>query len=360
MNITFLVGNGFDIAAGANTSYRGFYEWYCEQPDERLHIQKFKEAIRQDIANGGENWSDFELGLGQYTDQFTSENISEFWDCYDDAQEKMVQYLKQEEDKLQLESFNETVIQNLRQGFLDFYKELSPKERNYFFDIRKKYIGGNTIFSFLSFNYTSILDAYLKQCSKSALSTRTIAHGVSVTNSINENIIHIHGTTDEYPTIGVNDISQIKNQELLSENLFQETMIKPENIPSNGYFWHQNAISQIQDSGIICIFGMSLGKTDLYWWQLIIKKLIEDSDCRLIIFSYAHNPLNKISSRKMKEATTKIKSEFISDMDLSEDDTKNVLERIHVVFNSKKVLNTHLSLDETEKVCSNVENTGVE
>ena len=137
-------------------------------------------------------------------------------------------------------------------------------------------------------------------------------------------------------------------------------MIKPENIPSNGYFWHQNAISQIQDSGIICIFGMSLGKTDLYWWQLIIKKLIEDSDCRLIIFSYAHNPLNKISSRKMKEATTKIKSEFISDMDLSEDDTKNVLERIHVVFNSKKVLNTHLSLDETEKVCSNVENTGVE
>lgn len=360
MNVTFLVGNGFDIAAGANTSYRGFYEWYCKQPDDRPHIQNFKQDIQQDIVSEGKNWSDFESGLGRYTDHFTSENIDEFWDCYDDAQEKIVQYLKKEEDKLQLQTFNKNVIEYLRDGILNFYNELLPKERNYFIDIRRKYIGADNIFSFISFNYTSILDAYLEQCSKSPLSTRTLAQGVSVTNSINKNIIHIHGTTDNYPTIGVNDIYQIKNQELLSENLFQQTIIKPENISINGYFWQQNAISQIQDSDIICIFGMSLGKTDLYWWQLILERLIEYRDCRLIIFWYTQNPPNNISFRKMKEATNTIKSKFISYIDLSEDDKKNVSDRIHVVFNSKEVLNVDLEPDKIEKSWSNTENTGLE
>ena len=31
MQITFLVGNGFDITAGLDTSYSAFYKWYCQQ-----------------------------------------------------------------------------------------------------------------------------------------------------------------------------------------------------------------------------------------------------------------------------------------------------------------------------------------
>ena len=45
MNITFLVGNGFDLSAGLRTAYRDFYDWYCAQPSGNLDIQMFKTAF---------------------------------------------------------------------------------------------------------------------------------------------------------------------------------------------------------------------------------------------------------------------------------------------------------------------------
>ena len=74
MQITFLVGNGFDIAAGLNSSYGAFYAWYCTQPSGKKHIERFKREIADDVRSGGKNWSDFEVGLGKYTARFTPEN----------------------------------------------------------------------------------------------------------------------------------------------------------------------------------------------------------------------------------------------------------------------------------------------
>jgi hypothetical protein len=78
MDITFLVGNGFDIAAGIKTSYRDFYNWYCNQPSASPCIEHFKREIQDDVKKGGENWSDFEIGLGKYTSRFDQETVEEF------------------------------------------------------------------------------------------------------------------------------------------------------------------------------------------------------------------------------------------------------------------------------------------
>ena len=93
MNITFMVGNGFDIAAGVDTSYRSFYKWYCAQPSAMPHIEKFKSQIKEDIDSGGKYWSDFEVGLGRYTSEFSLETAGLFLDCYEDAQQKIAEYL---------------------------------------------------------------------------------------------------------------------------------------------------------------------------------------------------------------------------------------------------------------------------
>ncbi len=338
MNITFLVGNGFDIAAGANTSYRGFYEWYCEQPDGRPHIQNFKETIRQDIANGGENWSDFELGLGKYTDQFTSENISEFCECYDDAQEKLVQYLKQEEYKLQLENFNEKDIKSLRDGFFHFFEELSDVENYKFFNmITRK----NTTISFISFNYTSILDMCLKECAKSPVYVWEQGYTLEQI-LIDPEIIHVHGTIEKYPIIGVNDISQIANKKLLSTPQFEDSIVKSAIISSLGSFQQRRAKSKIEHSDIVCIFGMSRGETDSYWWRFILNELLESKNFHLIIFCYKQNPPNPISTNKYKKAINDIISEFTSWIELSEEDKLRISKQIHVIFNTKNVLQISL------------------
>ena len=42
MYITFLVGNGFDIASGLDTSYAAFYNWYCNQPNTSPSVGELK------------------------------------------------------------------------------------------------------------------------------------------------------------------------------------------------------------------------------------------------------------------------------------------------------------------------------
>ena len=50
MNITFLIGNGFDVDQGIASSYSKFYEWYCDKPSEKKHIEDFRKNIKDDIT----------------------------------------------------------------------------------------------------------------------------------------------------------------------------------------------------------------------------------------------------------------------------------------------------------------------
>ncbi|MBQ6877201.1 MAG: hypothetical protein IJO22_02225, partial [Oscillospiraceae bacterium] len=34
MQLTYILGNGFDLAIKLKTGYKHFYEWYEEKPDE--------------------------------------------------------------------------------------------------------------------------------------------------------------------------------------------------------------------------------------------------------------------------------------------------------------------------------------
>ena len=104
--ITFLVGNGFDVNLGIKTSYYNFYEWYLKQKNNSEIIKQFKQEIANEIKDKNipeseRTWADFETGMGKYTSKFTPETVEDFLDCYEDAQESIVKYLKE-----QLDSFD--------------------------------------------------------------------------------------------------------------------------------------------------------------------------------------------------------------------------------------------------------------
>lgn len=68
MNITFMIGNGFDVGIGLKSKFKDFFPIYkilSEDKDEQ--IKKFSEDINKDI----DTWADFEKELGVYTTQFT-------------------------------------------------------------------------------------------------------------------------------------------------------------------------------------------------------------------------------------------------------------------------------------------------
>lgn len=61
MNITFLIGNGFDVSLGMESSYSSFYKYI--QENELLPNNIFTKLINKDI----DKWSDFERMLGILT-----------------------------------------------------------------------------------------------------------------------------------------------------------------------------------------------------------------------------------------------------------------------------------------------------
>ena len=253
MDITFLVGNGFDIAAGIKTSYRDFYNWYCNQPSASPCIEHFKREIQDDVKKGGENWSDFEIGLGKYTSRFDQETVEEFIECYEDAHEKIVQYIEEEHQRFEFVATREEIAQ-LSKGILLFYQELSPQEQATIKSIIKKEQSESTQVHFISFNYTNLLQKCINFVSKEPL-RQWQYNGYSHQNKVDASIIHIHGISNKYPILGVSDASQIANHELLSVPHFRDIMLKSESVNAIGEFWYQNSENLIKCSRIICIWG---------------------------------------------------------------------------------------------------------
>lgn len=52
MNITYLIGNGFDIGLGLKTGHRSFLDWYVGQPNESPAVvgRRFGSAARGGVT----------------------------------------------------------------------------------------------------------------------------------------------------------------------------------------------------------------------------------------------------------------------------------------------------------------------
>ena len=349
MQITFLVGNGFDIAAGLDTSYSAFYKWYCQQPSPKKHIERFKREIADDIRAGGKNWADFEVGLGQYTSHFSVDNAARFLECYEDAHEMIVKFLEMQKDAFDLDHISEESLSFLKNGLLRFYQDLSPQEIRLFEDIIDNDKSNNTVINFLSFNYTNTLDRGVEELSKSPLKQWSVTGGTRYM-SVNKKVVHMHGQSTAYPILGVDNATQIANQELLSVPNFADVLLKPQSVNAIGELWHSEAQEIISKSKIIGIFGMSLGQSDAKWWNIIIKWLKDNPARHLIVFWHTSNPPNGISIFRKLVETQKAKDALYKYYDLTQDEMKSISPRIHVAINTKNVLNFHLDKKNSEPI----------
>lgn len=100
MQVTFLVGNGFDLNAGLRTRFSDFFKVYCEETaNDTPVIKKFKEEIGTNV----ELWSDFEKQMGNYTAKVMKDilaegdlSVEDYYTCIDDFRNKFIIYLNEE------------------------------------------------------------------------------------------------------------------------------------------------------------------------------------------------------------------------------------------------------------------------
>lgn len=347
MNITFLVGNGFDISTGVDTSYHSFYKWYCEQDKENCsdNIKNFKAEISKDLAKPDEEktWADFEAALGAYTEKFQADEVDLFLECYLDATDKLQSYIAN-----QIAPISNTISVEAQESFAQSLyaidQELSSQERQVISTFLPVKADFDILFSFISFNYTSILDDFVSSLSQPIYTwTKGQSHSVRTTS----NVLHVHGLLDNGALIGVDNVNQIKNPAFRDDPRILEYLIKPNTSQALGETVQEAAFSTIKSSGIICLWGLSLGETDTQWWKSIITWLKGSSVHHLIIFWYDKKKVTKRVPLLYLNRQSEIKEKLLSYGSLNKAERNSLLKQIHIVFNTEKVLRATAEHKET-------------
>lgn len=92
MDITFLIGNGFDIQCGLNSKYMDVYKEY----QSNVSRNKSAEILCKHFdPKSGEDWSDFEIGIVKNADKFS--DLQELVECVEDFRLFTANHIKNED-----------------------------------------------------------------------------------------------------------------------------------------------------------------------------------------------------------------------------------------------------------------------
>ena len=334
MNITFLIGNGFDINLGLKTRYADFYDYYQERASENSIILKWMIEDKRK-----ENWADLEVALGKKVKEIEEEDVDSFLDAHFELDSLLLDYLEEEQKKYSIDSFKEEIILELSRSLKDLSKDLTAEEQQSFQAIFGAHKNEELKYNFITFNYTGILDQIVKNARSANVDLGShVSHsGQNRKHSIGE-VHHVHGSLMEGVVLGVNDETQINNELLRQNTLFKNTFLKSNINSEMGQRRTERAEEMIDKSQIICIFGMSMGITDKRWWKKIISWLSASTDRRLIIYTRADEKRfkRKIPTLVIREKE-KIRREFWEKGNENQSDGvyEQIRTKIWVVFNSK-------------------------
>lgn len=338
MNVTYLIGNGFDINLGLSTRYIDFFEQYKTiKQDDSDEIKELKKSINRylDAKNlddlGTINWSNAELAFGQFTAHFSNDDNGDqaISNCHTDFCIALSKYLINEENRFDLDSIqkDKKLMQNIWKGFLDVTKGLRPNDR----DKIKKYIStlsGGISLAIIDFNYTEIVDKIIACLAQEGIQGNRTFNNINYNNSINP-IIHVHGTTTHGMAFGVNDDSQL-GQDIFSDSEPERKwqLIKPlfnENMGENIDEMTWNAINASQ---IIYVYGMSIGVTDKRWWEKILKHLKDYDKAILMIQQYSFPTITLSPMKYVREQRLFRKMFMGYGEDLDPNQVNSIQERI--------------------------------
>ena len=356
MNITFLIGNGFDIQCGLKSSYIDFYRYILKEK-YNINIEelgKDSKQIESSIDNliyleiyrnidNLDNWADLEMSLGALTKDLHSKNkdssdvASNFLHSYEELSMDLSAYLTkiQIQDKVNIDDdFSNELFITMDNFFANCLDQESEAIRSKLTNNRS-----NLTYNFISFNYTNTLEVIFDNCK---LKSKNNIFFNPFTQTLNPNVIHVHGKVDRFLTLGLNDVSQ------LAVNFFDpddvNDLLKPETLIASRDNMQRNAEKMIDTSGIIVIFGMSLGATDKYWWERIANWLLKNKERKLIIHHYEPNP-SMVLPRTVRRRRVKRENNFIShltNLDLSSDNISQLKKQMYIISGNNSILNIDL------------------
>lgn len=278
MNITFLLGNGFDIGLGLETGYESFYDEYSQiQETDNENIDSFKTMLKNRNSDDQKkiiDWADFEKAFGQHSSDFTIKEKNYYIERFEDFVSNFNIYLENEEKRIDFS--NTDLIAKTMNTAVTTYFHIRTADREFVQNIYNS-ADRNRTYNFISFNYTKSVDEcarILKQHLKSD-SSRDVGK-----------VLHIHGFIEENMIMGVNDVTQITNEDFANDEEVVREIVKPQQNSDVRANYEKQVVDIINSSNIICVYGMSIGDTDKKWWSYIAQWLAKGEKRALVILKY--------------------------------------------------------------------------
>ena len=153
MNITFILGNGFDIQCGLATRYSDFLKEYTIiQKDDSENIKRFKAYLSK--AENQELWSDAEKAMGLHLKEFSRSDIAYFTDRIMDFETKMVEYLDAQQDMCCWDRADE-IGKIFKDFILESFRDVISMRASEIDIWNNKW---SNSYHFITFNYTNLLE----------------------------------------------------------------------------------------------------------------------------------------------------------------------------------------------------------
>jgi hypothetical protein len=321
MNIVYLLGNGFDVNLGMETKYSNFYNnYYLKLPkdEDSSVIAQFKEKLQGDL----ENWSDLEFRLGTY---LTNMNEEEAVELHGHLVENLSKYIELEENKY---PFDKDQVSVFASNLINPESKLVQKEREEIKTHKRQWERSSWDIKIITFNYSKSVERLIK--GTKGLIGRHNPYNMEINYTELE---HIHGLTSERMILGVNDSSQIANENLRNSQRVANRYVKTSCNATTRLDHDARCAQWISKANLICTFGLSFGDTDKKWWEAVGNRLMED--CKMILFEY--NPDKTFNGNQQADQIEEegvIKERFLSKTNVKKDSWDNVKKNIYVAYNT--------------------------
>lgn len=324
MNITFVLGNGFDIGLGLKTGYESFYKEYCKTTGkENANIADFKYMLskrQDDEVKRVIDWADFEKAFGQHSEDFRTEDKDAYIERFEDFVATFNAYLEDEE---KWADFNQKdTIGRTMKNAVTIYFQIRTEDKDV---VQRVYnsITGNRVYNFISFNYTQSVDrcAQILKDHIKGESQRSVGK-----------VLHIHGFIEENMIMGVNDPTQITNSDFANDPDIVREIVKPNQNSDVRANYERQVLDCINSSDIICVYGMSIGETDKKWWKAIAEWLAKSNRHALVILKY-DRAYNKRFPFKQVKFINAVVDNFLALSEQSDDVKELIRTRVFVGMN---------------------------
>lgn len=330
MNITFLIGNGFDINLGLNTRYSDFYPYFMEKSSKTNMIRNW---LKKDELL----WADLEERLGESLENVREEEQEQLYEDKAELEGLLLDYLGDEQKRFSTNNKEKEIADEFARSMNTFYSNLPEEGRNSITETLNRYKNEQFTYQFINFNYTSTLDQLVDIIHKFESPIITYQGYTGVRNDLVGMVLHIHGTLDAEMILGVNDSEQVKSSFLKNDAEFLDTFIKVRMNSNIGQRKEEYAKEILAASHIICIFGMSMGNTDKMWWEEIVTWLNASDVNKLLIYYRGYEKeLNRKLPGRIIRLNKKLKTEIIKKggIDIKDAKADKIMKRIFISYNA--------------------------